>query len=106
MENDKFNECLRKYREDKNINIYKYFNEKKLYILSKLDIIVEDRLYTEYEYDILEEILLEYYTDPNDKELKPLRKLSDKEVSEEEYQEILDIFSKISDDYNLSTIEI
>ena len=85
------------YQQKRKIDIYKYLDDEKRDILKRLEIDIEDRLYTEYEYDILDEKVLEYYTDPNDEELKPIKLLSKKGVSREEYNKILEIFEKISD---------
>ena len=88
---------MRDYHQEKTIDIFKYLDDETKDILRRLEINIEDRLYTEYEYDILDEKVLEYYTDPNDKDLKPIKLLSEKNVSREEYDKILEIFEKISD---------
>ena len=41
-----------------------------------------------------------YYSEPGDPELMPLRSLSEKNVTDEEYRELIDIFLKISDEYD------
>ncbi len=91
----------KKYYEEKKIDIYKYLNEEVLNILKKMDIIIENKLYTENEYDIIEEKILEFYSDFSDEEIKPIKLLSKIGVSLKEYKKILNIFNQISKDYDI-----
>lgn len=88
-----------KYFNVKRIDIFKYLDNESLTILRKLGIFVEDKLYTEYEFDLFDEELYDYYNDPDDKNALPCRSLSEKNVSKQEYKKVLNIFLQISKDY-------
>lgn len=89
------------YSNRRIINIYKYLNKNELNILNKLEIKLEDRLYTKKEFELIDMRLYEYYeVDENDNIIEnPL--LLEKSISKNEYEKILNIFNKIAKDYNL-----
>ncbi len=91
----------KKYLNEPRINIMKYLNDETKEIFNKLEILIEDKLYTEYEYDLIDEKVLEYYSDETDSTYVPPKSLSEKNVSNKEYEEVLNVFSKIVEDYNL-----
>lgn len=105
MENREIEERIERYRrrylKEPRINIMKYLDEKTKEIFDKLEVIIEDRLYTEYEYDLIDEKVLEYYVDETDATYIPPKLLAEKNVSQEEYDAVLDVFSRIVEDYNL-----
>lgn len=80
------------------INIIKYLNKELEEILGKLEIKIEDKLYTEYEYDLIDEKIMDYYTDGT---FEPIKLLSEKNVSKKEYEKVLEAFSEIVKDYKL-----
>ena len=101
MKRDKlFEEAMERYLLGAKINIADYLSRKNLAVLKRLGIAIEDRLYTEDEFRAIEEELYTYYSEPGDPELMPLRSLSEKNVTDEEYRELIDIFLKISDEYD------
>lgn len=75
------------------INILCFMNSKCLEKLKKLNIIIDKRKYTEYEFHIIEMQLYEWYN-----ELEKLKKLN---FTKKEYEDILNIFRKISSYYEL-----
>lgn len=90
-----------KWKEDYNkkefIDLRKYFDDKDTEILKKLGIELKDKLYTVYEFDLLDSKLLSFYQDEeieNDK-------LSETGVNLEEYEELLNKFDKVQEDYKL-----
>ena len=103
VENTKktFEELKKEYLEEPRIPIMKYLTSELLEIFNKLEIKIEDKLYTEYEYDLVDESILEYYVDETDPKCEPQKKLSEKNVTSEQYQKLLYIFSQIVQDYNL-----
>ena len=102
MENKIFNNMIGEdsiiYLYKNRINIIKYLSKDLEEVLLKLEIKIEDRLYTEYEYDLIDEKIMDYYTDGT---FEPIKLLSEKGVSQKDYEEILNAFSKIVEDYNL-----
>ncbi len=87
-----------KYSNKKFINILKYLSNSDLIILQKFDILIENRLYTERDFDIYKIKLLSYFNeDPN----KQIPILSELNVLKKDYEKILNIFNKISKIYDL-----
>lgn len=88
------------YRTAPMIDICKYFNLEQLYWLEKLDIFIQDRVYTEYEYDILKGEVSKYYTEDMDEEDKETAySLKETDVSKDEYKTLLRIFEMIDERY-------
>lgn len=99
--NSKNYEWEKKYFNNKKIEIINFLNFNQINILKKFEIFIEDRKYTEYEYNVIEMILYKYYeTDINDNIIKN-EKLNERGVTLKEYEEILKVFIKISSYYNL-----
>ena len=69
-------------------------------LLKKLNIKIKNKIYTEQEVEILNMDLLSYYVadDMDEDELKQ-SKLLPKDVSREEYNNLLEKINKISEDY-------
>lgn len=93
MNKDDYDVARQNYINKKKIDIYNYLTQKQIEILSKLNIIIENKLYTIYDFDIKQSELLKYI---NNKQ-----KLYDINITDEEYNEIINIFYKISDEYKL-----
>jgi len=93
MNKDDYDVVRQNYINKKEIDIYNYLTQKQIEILSKLNIIIENKLYTIYDFDIKQSELLKYI---NNKQ-----KLYDINITDEEYNEIINIFYKISDEYKL-----
>lgn len=86
------------YSNKKFIDIFKYLSSYDLINLEKLDILLEDRLYSEREFDIYNMQLLSYFNDNTNKQLSILNKLN---ILPKDYNRILNIFNKIEQIYNL-----
>lgn len=75
------------------IDITKYFSEEELNILKRLDIKILNKIYTEYEYDLLEMDIQAYYQDEDDDESPELQEfhkdINNVGVSQEEYDKVL-----------------
>lgn len=93
MNKEKYNNLRHKYLNEKIINIYTHLTQKQLKTLEKLKIKVKNELYTVHDFDQKQSELLEYNNNKN--------KLIDACVSSEECDEIIKIFYKIADEYNL-----
>lgn len=93
-----------KYYNYKFINVKRYLNFIDIALLKKLDIEIQDKLYSNYEYDILEGKLIDYYRNEKEmteEELKLSKPLDGTGVSRRRYNKLLNKFNKITDDYNI-----
>lgn len=68
------------------VEFFKYLNQAQIELLEKLKIFIEEKLYTEEEYQLIKREILIHSAINN--------------ISEIEKQEFLKIFSKIDNDYN------
>ena len=93
MNKDDYDVVRQNYINKKELDIYNHFTKKQIEILSKLNIIIENKLYTIYDFDIKQSELLKYI---NNKQI-----LTNTGITDDEYNEIINIFYKISDEYKL-----
>lgn len=95
-----FDSWYYKYSTKEIVDIKKYLNRDDITLLRKLNIKIKNKIYTEQEVEILNMDLLSYYIadDMDDEELKQ-SKLLPKDVSREEYDNLLEKVNKISEDY-------
>lgn len=104
MKDFNFEEWQNKYRNNEFIDLKKYLDSKDIELLKKLDIDIKDKLYSNYEFDLLEGKLLRYYKNEKEmsnEDLKLSKSLDDTGVSREDYNALLKKFNKISDDYKI-----
>lgn len=92
MKSFEYEKWKEKYFKSKIINFYKHLNEEDIKILRKLEIVIENKIYTEYEFDIIEEKLITYYEKDNQ---------LINGVTRKQYNNILRKFDKISDIYKI-----
>lgn len=90
MEEFNYDEWNERYHNKEIIDIKKHLNDEDIEILHRLGIKTYDKIYTEYELEVLEMDLLAYYED------------LDEELSEEEkqYQKSLDGTNVTRERYN------
>lgn len=103
MENVNFQKWKEKYYNKKIVDFSKYLNEKDIEILKKFGIEIKTQKYTEYEFDLIDELLILYYREPGEEiipEIDDKYKLEEIGVSIEEFNYIIEKFRKISLDYN------
>ena len=93
MNKDDYDVVRQNYIKKKEIDIYNHFTKKQIEILSKLNIIIENKLYTIYDFDIKQSEVVKYI---NNKQI-----LTNTGITDDEYNEIINIFYKISDEYKL-----
>ena len=96
-------EWKHKYYEIQIVDYSKYFSKKDIEVLKKLEVCIDlKKIYTEYEHDIFEMKLIEYYEDAEDidgNKLPPIKDINDFGVTKDEYSRILDIMYRIAEDY-------
>lgn len=95
-----FDSWYDKYSTEEIVDIKKFLNRDDINLLKKLNIKIKNKIYTEQEVEILNMDLLSYYIadDMDEEELKHLKSLP-KDVSREEYDNLLEKVNKISEDY-------
>lgn len=99
-ESPSFIEWKHKYYKVEKYDLNKIFSEEEINILKRLNIQILDKIYTEYEYDLLEMDVYAYYKDEEDEENAPellefQKELNDVGVSQEEFNKILVKMNKI-----------
>lgn len=90
MEDHKY---IEEYNTKKFIDIHKYITDEFNEILTKLDIIVEDREYSNLEFDKINSKLIRLRNQ--------LDLLSSKNIERNKFMELIMLFNKIEADYNL-----
>lgn len=90
---EKLNKIREDYFSNKILDIYHFFTKEQLEIMNKLGEIVEDKKYSTYDFDVLQSNIIKYY--------KEREKLKEKNVTNEEYEDILIVLDKISENYNI-----
>lgn len=87
------------------IDIYKELSNSDIEVIKKLGISVKDKVYTEYEYDTLNENLLLYYEEEDsnisDEEKEYVKSLNGTGVSRTEYENLLNRLDEITEKYNV-----
>ena len=93
----------KKYYGEKIVNFSNFLKENDIEILEKLGIKIDlTKIYTEYEYDLLDMELIEYYEDAeyiDGTKVPPEKNVEDYNVSKEDYNRILEIFFNIGVHY-------
>ena len=91
-----------KYYNKEIVDLKKHLSEKDFELLSKLGIAVEDKIYTEHDFELLNMELIEYYIDDDmtEEELEFSKSLDGTGVSKEEYDELLNHVEEINNIYH------
>ena len=84
---------MKEYSTNEFLDIYHFFTKEQLEIIKRLGLEIENRKYSVSDYDALRMEILKYYNKPQE--------LSKTDVTKEECESVIDIFQKISNDYNL-----
>ena len=101
---DEFEKWQEKYRNYEFIDLKKYLDMDDIELLKKLGLEVKDKLYSNYEFDVLDGELILYYRNEeemDEEELKNSKSLEGTGVSREEYNKLLGKFEKIQNSYNI-----
>ena len=94
-----YEEWHKEYKEKKIINLKNELNEKDIQVLSKLDIEVQDKTYTQYDFEIFMINVGAYDRDDtmSELDLEYTKDLNSTGVSQNEYKKIQDKVDKIYD---------
>ena len=91
-----------KYRTEEIVNIKEEFTIEELALLKKLGVELKDKVYTEYEFEILDgEVIKFYYEDEMTNDEKEECIPLPEGVSREEYNNLVEKISKINKEHNL-----
>ena len=95
-----FDSWYDKYSTEEIVDIKKFLSMDDINLLKKLNIKIKNKIYTEQEVEILNMDLLSYYI-ADDMEIEEINMSKDlpKDVSREEYNNLLEKVNKISEDY-------
>lgn len=90
------------YHNEKVIDLKKYFTIEDFNLISKLKVKIKDKIYTKYEFEVLNIELLAYYKDEDStkEELEFLKDLEKTGVSKEQYNNLLKKVEQIRNLYN------
>ena len=95
-----FDSWYDKYSTEEIVDIKKFLNRDDINLLKKLNIKIKNKIYTEQEFEILNMDLLSYYiADDMEIEENNMSKDLPKDVSREEYNNLLEKVNKMSEDY-------
>ena len=95
-----FDSWYDKYSTEEIVDMKKYLNRDDITLLKKLNAKIKNKIYTEQEFEILNMDLLSYYiSDEMEEEELKMSKNLPKDVSREEYNNLLEKINKISEDY-------
>ena len=96
-----YEEWNEKYHNEKFIDLFMYFSPEQKELLKKFDITLEEKLYTEFEFDVIDEKLILFYKDEDEmdeEELKECEELQDG-VDRVRFDELLAVMSKVREKY-------
>lgn len=102
-----FEKWHEKYCNYEFIELKKFLKKEDIDILEKLEIKVKDKIYTEYEYEMLKMDISAYYNEIEpeenitEEEKKYLKSLKEKDVTKIAYLKLLDTFDLIDERYNI-----
>ena len=90
------------YYNKKIVELKKHFTDEEVKRIEKLVGTIENKIYTEYEFDRVELELIDYYKDRhmNREELKEVKSLKGTGVNREQYNKLMKKMAEISDIYH------
>lgn len=97
-----YEEWNEKYHNEKFIDLFKYFSPEQKELLKKFDITLEEKLYTEFEFDVIDEKLILFYKNEeemDEEQLKECEELPDG-IDRAQFDELLAVMSKAREEYN------
>lgn len=97
----RFKNISKDYYEKEIINLKEYFSYNDFEILKKLNIEVKDKIYTNFEFDVMEEAVYLYYEIDKDIQNINAKALEEKNISIEDYNRLLNKINNIISDFNL-----
>lgn len=94
---EEYNNWNEKYHNKKFIDLFMYFSPEQKEVLKKFDIALEEKLYTEFEFDVIDGKLILFYKNEeemDEEELKECKELPNG-VDRAQFDELLAVMSKV-----------
>lgn len=97
-----FKKWSEKYHNKEVVELKKYFTIENFNTISKLGIKIKDKIYTQYEFEVLSMDILAFYIDDDmtAEEIEFTKDLKETGVSKEEYDNLLEKIEEINKLYN------
>ena len=98
---EEYNNWDERYHHKEYIDLFMYFTQEERDLLKIFDIELENRLYTEFEFEVMYGKLILYYKneeDMDEEELKECKELPSS-INREQFMKLLEIMDNISDKY-------
>ena len=91
------------YMNKEIVDLKKYFNNEEFDLFRKLGIEIKDKIYTEYEIELINNSLYEYYysEDMSEDEKNQVKSLEETGVTREQYNNLLNKIEQINEEYEL-----
>lgn len=99
---EEYNNWNEKYHNKKFIDLFMYFSPEQKEALKNFDITLEEKLYTEFEFDVIDGKLILFYKNEdemNEEELKECKELPNG-IDRVQFDELLAVMSKVREKYN------
>lgn len=99
---EEYNSWNEKYHNKKFIDLFMYFSPEQKEALKNFDITLEEKLYTEFEFDVIDGKLILFYKNEdemNEEELKECKELPNG-IDRVQFDELLAVMSKVREKYN------
>ena len=89
------------YMNKEIVNLKKYFNNEEFDLFRKLGIEIKDKIYTEYEIELINNSLYDYYysEDMSEDEKSQVKSLEETGVTREQYNNLLNKIEQINEEY-------
>lgn len=102
LEHKKYLEWNETYHNEEIVDLKKHLSAEDFEIIVKLGSKIKDKVYTEYEFEVLNMELLAYYKteDMNEEELKEVKSLEGTGVSRKQYNDLMEKIEKINEIYH------
>lgn len=97
-----YEEWNEKYHNEKFIDLFMYFSPEQKELLKKFDITFEEKLYTEFEFDVIDEKVILFYKNEEEMDEEELKKCEElpEGVDRALFDELLAVMSKVREKYN------
>lgn len=88
------------YHNNKCIDLFMYFSPEEKELLKKFEIVLEDKLYTQFEFDVINEKLVLFYKDEDEEDMDEEIKELPNGVNRAQFNNLLSIMDRVRDKYN------
>lgn len=103
MGNFSYEEWNEKYHNVKFIDLFMYFSTEQKDLLKKFGIILEEKLYTEFEFDVIYEKLILFYKNEEEMDEYELNECEElpNGIDRAQFDELLSVMCKVRNKYEI-----